>query len=257
MPTAEHGALRGLRVLVTRPAHQAQNLCGMIRSAGGTPLSLPIIEIVPPGDPRLAAGIIHRLHEFDLAVFVSRNAIDRVLDAMGDRPWPAGTRIAVVGRGSADALMRHGLRGHIKPAGEFSSEGLLAEDALRDARGLRVVIFRGDSGRKLIASTLRARGATVTETEIYRRELPAGAAERLAEFASGEVDAIVVTSNQGLLNLREAAGEELAAWLLSRRLVVISRRAAELARSLGFERPAEVAAEASDAGLFAILSGQQ
>lgn len=258
MPAAEHGALRGLRVLVTRPAHQAQNLCGMIGGAGGTPLSLPIIEIAPPRDPRLAAGTIHRLHEFDLAVFVSRNAIDRVLDAMGDRPWPAGTRIAVVGRGSADALMRHGLRAHIRPAGEFSSEGLLAEDALRDARGLSVVIFRGDSGRELIASTLRARGATVTETEVYRRELPAGAAERLAEIAAaGEVDAVVVTSNQGLLNLREAAGDGLADWLLSRRLVVISRRAAELARSLGFERPAEVAAEASDAGLFAILSGQK
>lgn len=257
MRAAEHGALRGLRVLVTRPAHQAQNLCSMIGNAGGTPLSLPIIEIAPPRDPRLAAGTIHRLHEFDLAVFVSRNAIDRVLDAMGDRPWPAGTRIAVVGRGSADALMRHGLRANIKPAGEFSSEGLLAEDALRDARGLRVVIFRGDSGRELIAGTLRARGATVIETEVYRRELPPDAAGRLAEFAAGAVDAIVVTSNQGLLNLREAAGDALADWLLSRRLVVISRRAAELARSLGFERPAEVAAEASDAGLFAILSGQQ
>jgi uroporphyrinogen-III synthase len=257
MPAAEHGALRGLRVLVTRPAHQAQNLCHMISSAGGTPLSLPIIEIAPPRDPRLAAGTIDRLHEFDLAVFVSRNAIDRVLDAMGDRPWPAATRIAVVGRGSADALMRHGLRAHIKPAGEFSSEGLLAEDALRDARGLRVVIFRGDGGRELIAGTLRSRGATVTETEVYRRELPPDAAGRLAEFAADEVHAVVVTSNQGLLNLREAAGEELTDWLLSRRLVVISRRAAELARSLGFQRPAEVAAEASDAGLFAILSGQQ
>ncbi|MDX9739858.1 MAG: uroporphyrinogen-III synthase [Gammaproteobacteria bacterium] len=258
MPAAEHGPLRGLRVLVTRPAHQAQNLCRMIEEAGGEPLSLPIIEIVPPRDPRLAAGIIDRIQDFGLAVFVSRNAIDRVLDAMGERPWPAGTRIAVVGRGSADALKRHGLRADIRPANDFSSEGLLVEDALRDARGLRAVIFRGDRGRDLIASTLRARGATVTEAEVYRRELPPGAAERLSELASsGEVDAIVVTSNQGLLNLREAAGDELSRWLLSRRLVVISQRAAELARTMGFERAAEVAAEASDAGLLATLCGQR
>jgi uroporphyrinogen-III synthase len=259
MPAAaEQGPLQGLRVLVTRPAHQARNLCRMIAEAGGEPLSLPIIEIVPPRDPRLAVGIIDRIQDFDLAVFVSRNAIDYVLDAMGERPWPAGTRIAVVGRGSAEALRSHGLKPDIRPASDFSSEGLLAEDALRDARGLRVVIFRGNGGRDLIASTLRARGATVTETEVYRRELPEDAGQRLAELASsGEIDAIIVTSNQGLLNLREAAGDGLADWLLKRRLVVISQRAAELAQTMGFERPAEVAAEASDAGLLATLCGQR
>lgn len=258
MPAAERAPLRGLRVLVTRPAHQAQNLCRMIAEAGAEPLSLPIIEIAPPRDPRLAAGIIDRIHDFDLAIFVSRNAIDRVLDAMGERPWPAGTRIAVVGRGSAEALKCHGLRADIQPANDFSSEGLLAEEALRDARGLRVVIFRGNGGRELIASTLRARGATVTEAEVYRRELPADAAQRLAELASSQpIDAIVVTSNQGLINLHEPAGSELSSWLLTRQLVVISERAAELARSMGFERPAEVAPEASDAGLLEALCGQR
>lgn len=246
--------LAGARVLVTRPAHQAQALCRMIEQAGGEAQALPSIEIAPPADARAAAAMVARVHEFDLAVFVSPNAVHSVRALMQDRPWPSGTRIAAVGRGSAEALEHCGLHTDILPAGAFNSEGLLAEEALRDARGLRVLIFRGDGGRELITDTLRERGAEVSHAEVYRRALPAEAAAALARIAAGPVlDAVIVTSNQGLLNLYEMAGETLRPWLLSQRLVVIGDRAAALARELGFMHEACVAREASDAGLMEAL----
>ena len=255
MPANERsGPLAGAHVLVTRPAHQAQALCRMIEEAGGHASSLPTIEIAEPADPGAAAAAVAALDRFDIALFVSANAVERVQALMQGRPWPAGTRIAAVGRGSAEALERRGLRVDIQPARDFRSEGLLTEDALRDPRGLRVIIFRGDGGRELLADTLRARGAQVDYAEVYRRRLPAGAADELARLAAGpEVDAVVVTSNEGLRNLHAAAGEALRAWLLSRRLVVISERAAALAAELGFEHPARIATEASDAGLMEAL----
>ncbi len=246
--------LTGRHVLVTRPAHQADPLCRLIEAAGGRATALPTIEIAPPADPDAAAALLARLHEFDLAVFVSANAVHSVHALMQERPWPADTRIAAVGRGSAAALARHGWRADVQPARDFTSEGLLAEAALHDPDGLRVLILRGDGGRELLTDTLRARGAEVTHAEVYRRLLPAGAAAALAQAADAvpAVDTIVVSSNEGLLNLHTAAGA-LRGWLLSRRLVVISTRAAALAATLGFERPACIAAEASDQGLFAAI----
>lgn len=225
----------------------------MIEEAGGRPLSVPTIGIVPPADPASAARAVARLGEYDVAVFVSPNAVEATEDLLQGRPWPPGTRIAVVGRGSAEAVEARGLRTDIRPARDFSTEGLLDEAAFLHPRGLRVIILRGEDGRELLADTLRERGAVVDFAAVYRRTMPADAPDALARVAGERVDAIVTTSNEGLRNLYDAAGARLRDWLLARQLIVIAQRGAGLARTLGFARPARVAPEASDAGLLAAL----
>lgn len=250
--------LLGQRVLVTRPAHQAGNLCDLIRAKGGTPVLLPLIEIVPPADPAAARRAVAHLESLDLAIFVSPNAIERVAEWRRPAPWPAQTRTAVVGRGSAEALQRHGIPAHIWPVEDFTSEGLLAEPALKAVAGWEVALFRGDPGRDVLAPALRRRGARVTEVEVYRRRLPPAAPAGLAAVSrQAPLDAIVVTSNHSLSNLVQAAGESLGSWLRDQQLVVISRRAADLASAERFGRPARVAPEASDAGLLQALCNRQ
>lgn len=246
--------LAGVDVLVTRPAHQAGGLCAMIGEAGGRVEQVPVIELAGAPDPQGLASLFERLADHALAIFVSANAVDRTLALLASRGgWPAGVPIATVGRGSAAALARHGLPVAICPPAPFNSEGLLAEPALQQVAGQRIIIFRGAGGRELMTDTLRARGAEVVHAEVYRRRIPPGAADALRAVASGPVEIVVVTSNEGLHNLYILAGEELRDWLLGRQLVVISERAATLAAELGFERPAEVANEASDPGLLAAI----
>lgn len=249
------GALAGVHVLVTRAAHQAGDLCDLITQAGGTVTRLPVIEITGPQDPGAVELILARVPTYDIAIFVSPNAVDQALALLDVRSgWPGGPRVATVGRGSAAALERHGVRVDICPRTHYDSEGLLAEPALNVVAGKRVVIFRGDGGRDLLAETLRARGATVEYAEVYQRRVADGAGEGLRRIAAGApVDVIVVTSNEGLRNLFRLAGEGLREWLTARQLVVISTRAAALAAELGFTHAACVATVASDAGLLAAL----
>ena len=67
--------LRGARVLVTRPAHQAEALAQLIESAGGVALRLPTVEIAAPADPAALDAVLDRLHEFAYAIFISPNAV--------------------------------------------------------------------------------------------------------------------------------------------------------------------------------------
>lgn len=256
MPADEQrDILTGVHVLVTRPAHQAGTLSEQITRAGGAVTRVPVIEIAGPADRDAVDEILARVAAFDIAIFVSPNAVDQTLALLAARGgWPGGPRIATVGRGSAAVLARHGLRADICPAARFDSEGLLAEAALQQVSGLEVVIFRGDGGRGLLAETLTARGARVVFAEVYRRRLPDAAREQLARVAAGApVDVIVVTSNEGLENLVQAAGTDNRDWLIGRQLVVISERAAARAAGLGFTHPARIAAEASDDGLLAAI----
>jgi len=240
--------LAGLHVLVTRPEHQAQALCRLIEREGGSASLIPMLEIAGPADPEAIDALLRRLNEFHIAIFVSANAVDATCRAL-NMSWPAGLRIAAVGRGTAEALARHGLRVDIQPAQDFRSEGLLAQAALVNVAGQRIVIFRGQGGRELLGDTLSTRGAEVRYAEVYRRWLPEGAAAALDRLIRSQpVDIVIATSNEALLNLYECAADRHRDWLLSRRLVVIGERTAALAATLGFAQSI-IAAEASDHGL--------
>jgi len=244
--------LHGRGVLVTRPAHQADALCRLIEAAGGRAIRFPVLAIAPPRDLTAPLATVARLAHYDLAIFVSPNAVDYGLDLIGAHGGlPAGLRLAVVGEGSARALRARLGRGpDLQPTERYDSEGLLALAELQQVTGRRVVIFRGDGGRELLGQALRERGATVDYAEVYRREQPVVDVPALAaQLEAGAVDVVTVTSSEGLRNLLELAGAANAARLRRLPLVVVSERTAALAKELGFVQPAIIAALASDAGL--------
>ncbi len=244
-------------MLVTRPAHQAETLCRMIAAAGGEPVRLPAIEIAPPADPAALATILSRLDRFDLAIFVSPNAVRATLTQLHGH-LPAALALAAVGEGTQRALAAAGHADVLAPGERFDSEGLLALPDLQQVRGQRVLILRGDGGRELLADTLRSRGAEVTYAECYRRQLPAVPDPvALAHLAAGEIDVAVITSGEGLANLLALGGDAARTKLLATPLVVVSARQAQAARALGFHAAIEIAARADDAAILAAVRAWQ
>lgn len=249
--------LRGLRVLVTRPADQAGPLCRLIAEAGGEALCLPTLAIQDP-DPEQAArrdAVIEALDGYDLAVFISVNAVTRGMERIRAlRAWPAEVKIATVGASSARALERYGLSVDLVPAHEFNSEALLALEALQDMRGRRVVIFRGNGGRDLLRDVLIERGAAVEYVEVYRRACPEIDPESIVHlWQPGGVDVVTVTSNESLHNLHEMAGPRGQPLLRALPLVVVSPRQSTLAAALGFRNKPLVAANAGDKAIMTVL----
>ncbi len=243
--------MEGITVLVTRPAHQSQRLCELIETEGGRAVLLPAIEILDPQDINAARHLLDRLDEFDIAIFISANAVSKTMELLSPcHDWPPRLKVAAVGARTAEELERCGRPVDIRPHQQFNSEALLALDAMRDVASKRIVIFRGEGGRELLGDTLRERGAQVEYAEVYRRGKPAG---DFSSVMDAGIDAIVVTSNESLRNLWEMAGETGREWLLYIPLVVISQRTADLAGELGFVCPPLIASEASDAGLVAAI----
>ncbi|HEY8554144.1 MAG TPA: uroporphyrinogen-III synthase [Burkholderiales bacterium] len=248
-PRDPEAPLAGIGVLVTRPAHQAAPLARLIEQAGGTAILFPAIEIAPPRDPAALEAVLDRLDTFDLAVFVSPNAVEQTFRALRarDRSWPPQLAAACVGRATAAALERHGVSVAAVPERQFDSEALLAHPRLADVAGRRIVIFRGDGGRELLAETLRARGAEVTYAECYRRAPPPADPGPLIErWRRGEIAIVTITSSDALRNLYDALGDEGRALLLCTPIVVLSEAQAEACRRLGFATRPLVAAQPSD-----------
>lgn len=228
--------LAGRRILVTRPLAQAAGLARLIGEAGGEAVLFPTIEIADPANPAPARALLGRLEEFDLAIFISINAVERGL-ALLARPWPANVRAAAVGAGTRRLLEERGLRGVIAPESRSDSEALLACPEFAAIRGRRVLIVRGEGGREALREALRERGATVEYAECYRRVRPqADPAPLLAAWARDALHAVTVSSAEALANLQAMLGASGAGALRATPVLVPHPRVAQEAAQLGCER---------------------
>lgn len=247
--------LQGTGVLVTRPASQAQHLQQLIEQAGGRVIPFPVIEIAAVQARGTLAGVMQRLGEFHMAIFISANAVIHALALMrAGGGVPEALKIIAIGRGSARELRRQGVEPDIVPQQKFNSEELLGMEEMQQVQGKRIVIFRGEGGRTLLADTLMARGAEVEYAEVYRRVKPAASTDPLMQaWGGGQVNIVTVTSNEGLQNLHEMIGDAGRQLLHRTPLVVVSERARELGVKLGITAEILVAAEASDEAIVSAL----
>jgi uroporphyrinogen-III synthase len=243
--------LRGLTIVVTRPREQAAQLARRIEQAGGIPLLFPLLDITAVQDTKTLFEQITRLGQFNLAIFISPNAVHygiaaiRVAGAV-----PNALKIATVGQGSAKALRESGIANVIAPTERFDSEGLLALPELQNVAGWRVMIFRGDGGRELLGDTLKARGATVEYATCYQRSKPPQDAGALL---SAMPDAITVTSSEALGYLWQMLDDNAKGALRDTPLFVPHARIAELAREQGWLQ-VQVTASGNDGLLSALIT---
>jgi uroporphyrinogen-III synthase len=248
-PSRTPGPLEGVGVIVTRPQRPAAAFAAKLAALGARPLIWPAIVILPPDDPSQLAHVHAHLDDYDIAIFVSANAVE--YGGRPNRPWPPQVRVYAPGQGTVDALAAAGVPDARMPDTTWDSEGLLELPELANVQGKRIVIFRGEGGREFLGSSLRARGATVEHVPCYRRVAPQSGAEGLIEaMREGRAHALTLTSAEGLDNLINAVGLEGRAYLTALPVFCVHPRIAERARE--YALPA-VEASGGDAGLIAGL----
>jgi uroporphyrinogen-III synthase len=164
-----------VRIIVTRPAAQAQAWVRDLRERGLDALALPLIAIGAAADPQLVRGAWETLAQHSLVVFVSPNAVEQFFAAAPDGAhWPAGTLAGSPGPGTTRELRARVVPSAaiVEPAADapqFDSEALWAQLSARPWQGRSALIVRGDGGRDWLADTLRGAGARVELLAAYRR----------------------------------------------------------------------------------------
>jgi uroporphyrinogen-III synthase len=239
--------LTGIHVLVTRPRQQADALCALIEAAGGRALRWPLLDIVSIDNPQPAIELLSRQQAWDWLIFVSSNAVHFAL-MLNHRlhDLTVDSRVAAVGKATANALIQAGIRVDLIPEPQFNSESLLASSALAEIRNQRILIVRGQGGREILAQELRNRGAQVAYAEVYRRIVPDIETEEwIRQWRLGNIHVVTITSGEALDHLMRLLGESAAEFAPYTPLVVIGSRIERLARERGWYQVIS-AANASD-----------
>jgi uroporphyrinogen-III synthase len=242
---------------VTRPAGgSADALCAALRQAGFEVYHQPLLQVTAlPALSGAQRSLLLGLDLYQHVIFISSNAVRFGMDRV-DEYWPqlpVGITWYAIGDATARALAGYGIDA-ATPGSDMTSEGLLALPGLEDVRNDRVLIVKGEGGRDTLRKALVQRGARVDELACYRRSPPDVAAGELAAKLSGwGIDAILVSSGEGLANLQLLLTPAETSKLKGMALVVPSERVARLARDIGFDQVV-TAENASDAAMLRALA---
>ena len=242
--------LKGIRVLVTRPAHQADALRRMIIEQGGQAVLFPVIEIRPvPLLPGMS-NLLNDPDKIDFIIFISPNAVQYGLaELLASGVVERGgvskhIKLVTIGQASARKLKQLlGRDADIYPLEQYNSEALLAHEGLKRTavNNKTIIIFRGLGGRELLADTLKQRGAKVEYAEVYQRLKPQFDRHDLdAVWKDNTPDIITITSNEGLKNLldmvHEMPGQKYDKQLKQTPLVAVTEKIRLNAQALGFNK---------------------
>jgi uroporphyrinogen-III synthase len=235
-----------LKVLLTRPVDQGQHLCRLIEALGCIAYHCPMLEIVAV-EPRMPVG----WQKYDWWIFTSANAVRFALQA--GLPRAGGVKLAAIGKATAQALEAAGFKVDLQAPPPYASESLLAQEPLLQVAGQSVLIVKGVGGRTELAERLRQRGAEVETLELYRRDGPSAATvARLRSLLDQGLDAVLVSSGEGLTNLQQAVGGVPSLYAVP--MIVGSARLKELACQRGFTEVIEAASPLDEAMVEALAA---
>jgi uroporphyrinogen III methyltransferase/synthase len=192
-------SLRGLRILVPRPAHQAVALVGMLYEQGAIPYPFPLIEIKPPVNYGVVDTAIKYIDAYDCIVFTSANGVvafmERLFRARCDSRALAHCTVCAIGSATAEVLRQWGIRADILPEKYTSEEIVKALGRRRLIRGKSFLLPRSSLAGRELPAALRSRGGTCKEVTAYRTCLSRDGMSRLRHLMrEGLIDVVLLTS---------------------------------------------------------------
>lgn len=227
--------LAGVRVAVTRPIAQAEDLAEPLRKAGADVLIAPLIRIAAAPIEGVLLQAAQAAPSYDWIVFSSANGVElfvAALRAAGKDPRELkDVRVACVGPATAEAAERHGLSVEVVPekyVGDAIVGALSERTKLADAR---ILLARAAGARAELANGLRERGARVDDVELYRSVPDAsGAAALRHAIAANRIDVVSFTAASAVRSFAQHAEGPGAA-----RIAVIGPITAQAVRDCGMQ----------------------
>jgi uroporphyrinogen-III synthase len=220
-------ALKGKRIVVTRPANQSNTLIELLLQHRALPLQMPLIEICAPSDG--GDSLRHAFTEldtFDWVVVTSANGAAAIADKLRNRD--RRPHIAAIGDATNQAL------GSIADFVPSSARGEVLAAEFPVGRG-RVLLVQAEVTDGTVGSSLASRGWNVTGVAAYQTRAVRPDPKILSRAVAA--DALVLASGSAARSWVQSAGTRTPPLV-----VAIGHSTAAVSEMVGI-RITEVAAE--------------
>jgi uroporphyrinogen III methyltransferase/synthase len=247
----EKKPLFGYRILVTR--EDSGDLM-KLEDMGAEIISFPTIKVVPPSDWRQLDWAIDRIGTYHWMIFTSANAVryffERFFERDRDIRDLKGLRICSIGRKTASAVRRYGLKIDLIPE-KFNAEGLVESFTKTEShgtfpskssvignqtlKGIRFVLPRAEVAREVLPEKILELGGEIDIVTAYRTIKPEVHGKRLRRFLKeGKISVATFTSAATFNNFISIIDEDVHDLLKGVSIAVIGPVTAKAVEKAGF-----------------------
>lgn len=224
-----------MKVWVTRPETSGEILTEMCKKHGIFAIHQPLFKTQAGRELKQLPSILNSLNSGDYVLAVSKNAVQYASDIFNATAtkWRDNLKYFAIGQSTANYFTEVSGQAVRFPVKFANSENLLTVSEMKNVYNRNVVILRAESGRELISTELKKRGANVQTIECYQRK-PLNF--EIDFCKSAEIDTLIVTSCGILEELWAKTPEIDQKWLKNCAIIVVSERIANLAIQFGWEK---------------------
>ncbi len=250
--------LYGKRIMVTRTRTQASALSSALTSLGAGVIECPTIRLAPPEDWSPVDRALEVLADFDWLVLTSPNGVDFLFKRLHENGFDsrimAPVKLAVIGPGTAERLLKFGLKADLMPK-KFVAEDLARTLISSGVSGRKVLMARSAQARTILPEEITKAGAEVRDIILYQT-LPAEGLPEDARTAleQDQLDLVTFTSSStvsSLMDLLDGPQKEIVSKI---KAACIGPITAQTAREVGLDIVVE-AKEHSIEGLVGAIKG--
>lgn len=188
-----------MRIVITRPRKDAEELAQEFLRLGFEPIILPTIEITPVQDNAQLDTAIKNLDSYDWLILTSVNGVNYFFARMQEidvDALPTALKVAAIGEKTAASLNKRGVYPDFIPA-EYVSEAI--KPGLGEIIGKRFLYPTADIAADSLRQSLEEDGGMVDMLAIYQTSVAEPDQKSLMALRSG-VDVITFTSASTVRN---------------------------------------------------------
>lgn len=187
-----------MKILITRPRAQADDLAEKLHAAGFEAILFPVIEIRPIENNIALDRALEQLSRYEWIVFTSVNAVNVVFERLSSslKKEVLSVKFATIGPKTAKALRARGVISDFLPD-EYVAEAILP--GLGDMRGKWVLLPRAEIARKALPEAIANAGGIPHEISVYKT-LPAQPDPNGLTVLKSGVNVITLTSPSTVRN---------------------------------------------------------
>ncbi len=230
--------LKNKTILITRAAHQYAATASLVRTYQAIPQSFPCL-VMQPLPQTITLGLASLQQASDV-LFTSANAVNFVQDALQASTFsslPAllqHTRIACVGKKTANSLKKLGVGIHLMPSAKNASQQGMLDVYQQQGLPRKLVFFRAEEGSNFLMDALNTAGVFITLIPTYRSICPVATDEERQmreQLKQHHIDAVLLASSRTAAHY--VARINNIALANTPIIIAISAQVAEAAKPLG------------------------